>query len=222
LGLAQNETFAQLTNRLRRLGGPRGLVALRGIAGRPGAHVEEIAEGLFRRYRNWAERLARTEVMSAYNVQHRDAIEELEAGRVPGEPQYFARWDASPDSRLCPICRDLDRKLAPMGGAFPGGLAHPPAHPSCRGVVVAWSPAWGHVRGEVPRTRDKQDPATEVLRAVAGERWADARRTLSAEIEAQGLVPMQDDQRTKRGEVHVVDQRLGVNGTNWPDGRIEI
>lgn len=63
VGLVKGETIGELTTRLQKHGGPRGQVALRGIAGQPGAVTEHIAGGLFRRYEWWADRLARTECL---------------------------------------------------------------------------------------------------------------------------------------------------------------
>ena len=152
VGLARGETFAQMTNRLRRLGGPRGMVALRGVMGEPGALVQEISEGLFRRYRHWAERLVRTETINAYNSQHLKSIKLLNEDLDDGEEPFLVRWDATFD-RVCPICRYLDRRTVEVGQPFigPGGqeYRHPPAHPNCRCTVVAWHRSWGGIKGEV-------------------------------------------------------------------------
>lgn len=144
IGLAKGETFDQLTRRLRRLGGPRGQVPIRG--GVPDAAIvsEQIAGGLFRRYRHWAERLVRTEMIHAYNTQHDEAIGVLNADRVEiGQEPLQKRWDASLDRRLCPICSDLDGRVVPHGKPFEPGLDYPPAHPNCRCIVTAWDPEWG-------------------------------------------------------------------------------
>lgn len=63
VGVSRGETYFQLQQRLRRLGGPKGLVALSKSIGDPGAIVEEISEGLFQRYRHWAQRVVRTECL---------------------------------------------------------------------------------------------------------------------------------------------------------------
>ena len=149
VGLARGETFTELTERLRRLGGPRGLVALRGVAGEPGAVVEDIAEGLFRRYRYWGERVVRTEVMHGYNLQHAQAIDALNRDRIEaGDTPLLKRWDASLDSRLCQMCANLDRRAVPADEPFAPGIPHPPAHPNCRCVVTAWNKRWGNIKGE--------------------------------------------------------------------------
>lgn len=145
VGVARGETFEQLVQRLRRIGGPTGPVAVRGIFGHPSAIIEDIPEGLFRRYRHFAERLVRTEMMNAYNIQHREGIRLLNEERAKGDPEYLRRWDASADSRVCDVCRWLNGKLARIGADFPGGYDHPPAHPNCRCVELAWLASWPEI-----------------------------------------------------------------------------
>jgi SPP1 gp7 family putative phage head morphogenesis protein len=131
-------TLTELTNRLVRLGGPRGVVALRGVAGEPGAVTEVIAEGLFKRYRYWAHRLVRTELQSTANTVLDEGIRDLHT-RDPG---IMRRWDASIDGRVCAVCRSLHNATAPVDAAFPGGYAAAPAHPNCRCRVGAWRRGW--------------------------------------------------------------------------------
>jgi hypothetical protein len=148
VGLARGETFHQMGVRLRKLGGPKGMVSLRGTAGEPGSFVEDIPEGLFRRYGHWAHRLVRTETMNAYNVQHAAGIDELNEGVDDDEDPFLKLWDSTLDSRICPICGPLNRVAVKPEDKFPGGYDHPPAHPYCRCVVVAWHPSWGNIKGE--------------------------------------------------------------------------
>lgn len=159
VGVAKNESFAQLKARLVKLGGPKGWVATRGVLGEPGAVAEHIAEGLFRRHRYWAERVVRTELIEAYNQNHQAGLELLNEARNPKTTaEYVERWDSSLDKRACPICRDLDRRVAKVGGEFKGGYKRPPAHPNCRCVLVAWHVSWGDIAGEVPAVVDATDP----------------------------------------------------------------
>lgn len=146
LGFARNETFAQMTRRLVNQGGPRGMVALRGVVGEPGAYVEDVGRGLFAKYEKWAERLVRTEGINAYNTIHERGLREA----ALDDPELKQRWDASADRRLCPVCRELDGKVVDIGKPFPGGFRFPPAHPHCRCTVVPWKVAWG--LHEVPST----------------------------------------------------------------------
>lgn len=137
VGVVRGESFHQLAMRLVRLGGPRGAIALRGVRGAPGAYVEHIGEGLFKRYRGWADRLVRTEMVNAYNVQAAEGLREA-ADVVPGLMQ---KWDATTD-RVCPICKALDGAIARVGRPFRGGYMQPPAHPNCRCALIAWHRDW--------------------------------------------------------------------------------
>jgi hypothetical protein len=103
VGVIRGETFDELTTRLVKMRGPRGLVSLRGLQGSPGAHHEVIAEGLFVRYRGWAERIVRTEAMNAYNEHAQNGLAQLERE----DPGWVQKWDATVDARGCEICRGL-------------------------------------------------------------------------------------------------------------------
>ncbi len=143
VGVVKGETFGQMGKRLVRLGGPKGNVALAGVVGEPGAHVENIAEGLFTRYRHVADRLVRTEVIEGYNVLADEGIRHV----AQIDPEICRRWDASNDWRACIICRDLDDVVVGVDQLFPGGLDHPTAHPRCRCVVCAWRKNWDEANG---------------------------------------------------------------------------
>lgn len=138
IGVVRGESIDQLTARLARLGGPRGQVALQGKLGSPGVKAEYIAEGLFKRYRHWGERLARTETVNAYNTVAMDGIREA----AEHDPGYVKRWDAALDARTCELCGLLDDEIAPVDGSFTGGIAQPPRHPNCRCAVVLWRESW--------------------------------------------------------------------------------
>lgn len=139
LGFAKNETFAETTKRLVGMGGPRGAVAVRGVAGDQLAIVEHIPEGLFRRYGFWAERLVRTEAMQAYNAVHLESLTEFHKD----DDELVTMWDASNDSRVCRFCQRFDEQIVAIGSEFTGiGVTHPPAHPNCRCVLVPWKRRW--------------------------------------------------------------------------------
>jgi len=160
VGIVRRESVSQLTDRLQRLGGPRGDVALRGVAGEPGARVEHIAEGLFRRYRSWGERIVRTETQRAYNVQLDEGLRQAQRHL----PDLVRRWDASLDLRICPTCQGLHGAVAEIGGAFPGGYTEAPAHPNCRCRVGAWRRAWSEILAEA---EGRVPPVPEVLPPTA-------------------------------------------------------
>lgn len=139
LGVVRGENIDQLKRRLIAQGGPRGLVALRGKLGDPGAVSEMISEGLFKRYNYWAERVVRTEVLGAYNTHGFIGIADM----AESEPGMLKRWDAANDYRVCSLCRSLHEVTVKPLENFPGGYKYPPAHPNCRCAVVAWHAAWG-------------------------------------------------------------------------------
>jgi SPP1 gp7 family putative phage head morphogenesis protein len=138
VAVVKGETIDQMTKRLAKLGGPRGLVYLKGLPGDPKAKAEYIAEGLFNRYRYYAERLARTEIVNAYNSTALDGMEELERE----DPGYYKRWDAAIDKRTCVICAGLDDLVRPLDKDFSYGISQPPAHPNCRCAQVIWRKEW--------------------------------------------------------------------------------
>ncbi len=138
IGVVKGETIDQLTSRLAKLGGPRGKVYLRGKPGDPRAKAEYISEGLFRRYKHFAERLARTELINAYNATALDGMEELNKE----DPGYMKRWDAALDRRTCVICAGLDDLVRPLDKDFAYGIPQPPAHPNCRCAQVVWRKEW--------------------------------------------------------------------------------
>jgi hypothetical protein len=164
VGVAKHESIEQLVARLRKLGpGPR--VA----GGDPGADAARIAEGMFARHRWWADRLVRTEVMHSYAIIHDIATEHANENRPDGEPEYVRRWDASMDSRVCPICAGLDGKTAPVGGMFPGGYDSPPAHSCCRCISLAWNPDWGEMRTATDaRASARPEPEPEPIKPEDG------------------------------------------------------
>lgn len=134
IGVARNESMHEMGRRLVRLGGPKGVVATRGILGERGFQAEEIAEGLFRRYEHWADRLVRTETLNSYNVIAQEGLEEIERERValglPDSMKVQKRWDAYHDRRLCADCRYLDGKTVDVKEKFPiYDLEAPPLHP---------------------------------------------------------------------------------------------
>lgn len=138
IGVVRGETIDQLTTRLAKHGGPKGLVYTRGREGSPYARAEQISEGLFSRYRGYAERLAVTEVVNAYNECALIGMDELEQE----DPGYFKRWDAAVDGRTCPNCNEYDDTIAKLDGTFSGGIDHPPLHPRCRCAIVVWRKEW--------------------------------------------------------------------------------
>lgn len=108
------------------------------ITGNPfvSAPEAQMAQGLMKRALNRAERIVRTEVTNAYNIEKKARIVALNK-RDPG---YVERWVGVLDGRSCGYCRDMDGKTVAPGQHFPEG--DPPLHPCCRCGVVAWRKEW--------------------------------------------------------------------------------
>jgi SPP1 gp7 family putative phage head morphogenesis protein len=138
ISVVKGETIDQMVRRLAKHGGPRGQVYLKGMPGDPKAKAEYIAEGLFTKYRYYAERLARTEIVNAYNSTALDGMEELDRE----DPGYFKRWDAALDRRTCAQCASLDDLVRPLDKDFTSGISQPPLHPNCRCAQVIWRKEW--------------------------------------------------------------------------------
>lgn len=132
IGVVKGETIDKLVKRLAKHGGPRSAPS------DPKAKAEYIAEGLFTRYRYYAERLARTEIVNAYNSTALEGMEELEKE----DPGYYKRWDAALDKRTCLVCAELDDLVRPLDKDFSYGVSQPPAHPNCRCAQVIWRKEW--------------------------------------------------------------------------------
>ena len=79
-----------------------------------------------------AERLARTELVWAHNLQRAE---------VADSEGYGLLWNSA-TYRACDLCRAMDGKFAPHGKAFSGGVVHAPLHVNCRCSCVLWRPEW--------------------------------------------------------------------------------
>jgi hypothetical protein len=114
--ILKGASVEETIDRLQREGGPRGLVALQGVAGEENAIVELVPEGLFARYRWRAEMYVRTEFASAYGAQTRLGFE---AAREI-LPDLQRRWCT--DGSGCPhICQPMDGQV--VGPMSPSSTA---------------------------------------------------------------------------------------------------
>lgn len=134
IGLAKGETLQQLAKRIANLSGFQTAVD----ASHAPSAANAMAGGLTKRYKNWADRLVRTEMNNAYNYSAAKGIREAH----DLDDRIMMVWDASLDKRVCDYCRTLHKTKAKPGGTFMHGLKQPPAHPNCRCAVVAWMDEW--------------------------------------------------------------------------------
>lgn len=129
IGVAQGESIEEMTNRL---------TALKSGSSSP-------AESIMSRYKGWARRIVRTEMIWAYNVQHTNAIREAHEL----DPEIMRRWDATLDSRLCVLCQGLHGEVVGIDEDFSDGTDMPPRHPYCRCHVLPWRKDWEHDADDV-------------------------------------------------------------------------
>lgn len=136
VGVLKGENIRQLTARLAGRRQFQGAIdastAAQAIAGRQ-----------FDKYRAWAARLVRTEMINAYNLHADNAIDEVHKA----DHRIMRRWNASLDARSCVSCRRLDNVVVGINEAFPGNIDAPPLHPNCRCAVSVWRSDWDEGRG---------------------------------------------------------------------------
>lgn len=95
--------------------------------------VEDVVERSLVRFEASLRRTATTENAQAWNDEHHEALVEV-ADQVGEDTQLMNRWDATLDAKTCPVCRDHDGELVPIGYEFPNGDVPGFVHPNCRCV----------------------------------------------------------------------------------------
>lgn len=93
--------------------------------------AEDYAKRLLR---DRAERIARTETMTASNAgQHLAWLDAKDKGMLP--ENFMKEYITTPDDRRCPYCLEIDGQRKPIDAPFDtpyGPKMHPPIHVSCR------------------------------------------------------------------------------------------
>lgn len=82
-------------------------------------------------------RIARTEMATAWNQANNDLIAEGQSRGALGT--VTVEWYTAMDERVCAYCGPLHGTVIPFGESFPtedGAAFTPPAHPSCRCFVL--------------------------------------------------------------------------------------
>lgn len=145
-GLLTGRSFESMTDELVGKRGPRGAVSLAAKVAPNGAVVrlreEEIGEGLFVRHRGWAERIVRTEGMSAMNA---GALEEIVEQRTRF-PDLGKKLVETFDKRTARDSYVAHGQVRAPGDYFTDGAGrrylHPPGRPNDRAVVIPWRAEW--------------------------------------------------------------------------------
>lgn len=155
-GLTQAEMVASLTGH----GGPTGAVSMAAVV-RDGVvvrlRVEEIPEGLFQRYRYWAQRIVRTETANAYSAARLDG---LYAARTHDFPDLKKKILAVFDNRTAPDSLGVHGQVRELEGFFQDGAGRsyqrPPARPNDRETVIPWREHWPDTSSTAPLSPSEQ------------------------------------------------------------------
>ncbi len=78
-----------------------------------------------------AERIARTELITAYN---QGAFDTYEQSKLVDQ----VKWITAEDDRVDEECAQNDGKIVDLGDTFPSGVSQPPVHPNCRCDIVPY------------------------------------------------------------------------------------
>lgn len=81
-----------------------------------------------------SERIARTELAGAHNGGTQITMERADASGA--FPKGLRRVWSAQRGKTCPICASLNGRSAAMTAPFDGAYSLPPAHPTCRCVVL--------------------------------------------------------------------------------------
>lgn len=180
-GASQEEMVAALTGH----GGPTGRVSLAARVNADGTVIrlieQEIPEGLFVRYRYWAERIVRTEVAHAYQEAH---LQTLFEARREDFPDLQKKIMATFDSRTAPDSVAVHGQIRDLEDMFQDGAGRqylrPPGRPNDRETVIPWRAGWPETEASRPM------PATAVTAALeAGPVYEAARRARLAGIRTE-------------------------------------
>lgn len=166
-GLASGATVDQMTASLVAHGGPRGIVSIMAREVAPGVverlREDRIPEGLFTRYKYWAERIVRTETAYAYNAAKIDTIAALDDGIDRPKKKIVAVFD----NRTAPDSIAVHGQIRELNQPFQDGAGrvymHPPGRPNDRETVIPWFDDWP----ETDATRPERLPTREAAMEAA-------------------------------------------------------
>jgi hypothetical protein len=180
-GLLAGLTHEEMIDSLVGIRGPRRDVSLRSTVDANGnvlrLDVRDIPEGLFVRYRSWAERIVRTEVSHAYNESRLQTLYET---RDRDFPDLKKKILATFDPRTAPDSIAVHGQTRALEEVFVDGAGRayqrPPGRPNDRETTIPWRSSWPEVsdsRPEPARTRARaRREAAGVLEAPPAARAA--------------------------------------------------
>jgi hypothetical protein len=193
VGLLEGRTNRQMAIELAGShGGPKGIVSMAAREIKPGLverlSEEDIPEGLFVRYRSWADRIVRTETAHAYQQAKLDGYQEV---RNADFPDLQKKILAVLDNRTAPDSIAVHGQVRGINDYFMDGAGRqylrPPGRPNDRETIIPWRPHWP----ETPHSRalssaERQSairqsiPGKASNRTKTAEQRATERKRLSA------------------------------------------
>lgn len=178
-GLLQGLSMDEMTAVLTGHGGPKGEVSVSSRLlpdGRLIVRTEKIPEGLFVRYKYWAERIVRTETMRSYNQARRVGYEQMREQIPDLQKKIVAILDARTAQDSIAVngqIRELDDEFIDGAGRR---YLYPPARPNDRETTIPWRPEW-----TAPAAQEKD----ALDRALLGELTPAEERALIKRIARQ-------------------------------------
>ena len=133
------------------------------IANRTGQpNASRAAEEATKAQSHRVERIATTEVATAFNDEQRELATEAAAGSPVWSSVTFRRWDARLDAKVCSVCAEHDGEEVPLDASFKGDAEPGAVHPRCRCVatIVTFPDRLAIVERQEARRREWVNPKT--------------------------------------------------------------
>lgn len=167
VGLIRGASQREVVDELVGSRGPRGEVSLAARETEEGVErlrVEEIPEGLFRRYRSWAVRIVRTETARAYSTARMEGLYEQRVEFPELRKKILATFDSRTAFDSVGVHGEVRKLEEPFVDGAGRVYLQPPARPNDREVVIPWLPEWE----ETPVTRRLPPSVVEAARRRDG------------------------------------------------------
>lgn len=167
-GLISGATTDQMVDALVGHGGPKGKVSIAATEIAPGVvqrtREEDIEEGLFVRYRYWAERIIRTETAYAFNGAKLEQLRQMRADGLDVKKKICAHFDkrtAADSVFVHGQIRELDDSFLDGKGRV---YLFPPGRPNDRETILPWFSDWDETPSTKPPTPAEQQKAEELAK----------------------------------------------------------
>lgn len=184
--------------------GPRGRVSLSARALPDGSVVRlregDAPEGLFRQRRYWAERIVRTELMTAYNAGTQASLEEEEATDFPDlKRMILSTFDRRTGEDSVFVHGEIRGVREPFTDGAGRVYLYPPARPNDRERIVPWREAWGLPPLEfLPRPEGARKDAAEEAGGTEANEHGIQSSLVREQGEAEARVGLDDSRQRER------------------------